>query len=478
MVQELRTRSQADQIFRRALSAAFHSRHLWRPEVWSARDPETLGKMLRDADIKAAVVQRVKMVAGRQWTLEPQNPDEADESRLAVKVGTALLGKLAGFTQARAKLAQSFLTGQQWAEIRGMMRVAKIGDGKPRKWWFPVRMKPLDPRAFQIAVDANTREDGIHTHWDRWDVAKEELVPVLREQMVDMVRCTHDDDDSSLGYGRGLIDALGFLWYTKEHVFHESIQAVERFAQGLLTVKVDGLRNGSDNTPNTEAIRQWVEVLEEMRGQHVAAYDAGDQIEHIQVSGTGWEMLRDMRMEIRAGIKTLILGADLTTGSGENGSYGLAAVQENSTEMLVQDDREVLGEALTGGMGVDGGLLSSVWHHNWANMVELGIAELMPRFNIKQEKMVDPQQRAAVAKTAHEIGLPLAKDDVYEQLGFRRPQDGEEVLDGAEPVAAGMPGGELDLFGTGGNFGRLPGIGKPRAAIGQGDDVPAVKEAE
>ena len=93
-------------------------------------------------------------------------------------------------------------------------------------------------------------------------------------------------------------------------------------------------------------------------------------------------------------------------------------------------------------------LIGFVWYHNHKNLAELGIADEMPRFNITQEKILDPEVRARVAAQASAIGLSLAEEELYEQFGFRKPEEGEAVL---APQPAQQPLGQ----------GGLPGFGLP-----------------
>ena len=239
-------------------------------------------------------------------------------------------------------------------------------------------------------------------------------------------------------------------------MFAESLAACERLAQGIVAAKVDGARDAATGLPNEKLIRDWQKVLERLRSKHVLVYDKTDQVEVIQASGEGHALLRDIRDELRTTIHTLILGANITTAANKGGSYALAEVQENSTEALIQFDRESLEESLTTH------LIGAIWFHNWANMVDLGIAEDRPRFNIRQEKHLDPQVRVAVAEAASRMGLPLALDEVYEHIGFRRPGPDDEVLQprstpaGADPIGMGLPGMGLPGLPAGSG---LPGLG-------------------
>jgi len=435
MTTELRIRNQSQQLYVRALSQAWRNRvQLYDPSVWLLRDPEAEEKMFRDADIAHAVGYRRHLIAGRQWTLTPRN-ETSPRADIAVAIGTELLGGIKHFTDARFNLARAFFSGARFARIHAEPRTMTIGDGKPRTWWVPTRLEDMDKRMYRIVPENDGEE--IKAHWERWNVAQQEFQPEDAVDAIQTIRHVYQDDQGQLGHGRALREALGWWWYAKEHVFQESLQAVERFAQGIIHAKVDGAIDAETNLPNTALIQAWQDLLEDMRSRHVLVSDRNDEVEIISGNAEGNQLLKDIREELRSTIFTLVLGANLTTSANEGGSYALAEIQENSTEALIQYDRETLEETLTDD------LLGCVWWKNHPNLVELGVADEKPRFTITQEKRQDPKERAEVAGALHGMGVRLSLDDLYEQSGFRKPEDGEDILEGGTPPPAfggGVPG--------------------------------------
>jgi len=430
MVTELRVRNASQSLYTRALSQAWRSGvQLYDPSLWLTREPELEEKMLRDADIAHAVTYRRHSIAGRQWTVIPRIEGSA-RAPMAVSIATELLDGIHDFTGARFNLARAFFSGARFARIHGVTRTLTIGDGKPRTWWCPTRLEDQDKRFYRIVP----RQEGerITARWERWNIATDEWLPESVEDSIQTIRHVYQDDQGTLGHGRGLREALGWWWYAKEHVFQESLQAVERFAQGIMTAKVDGARDAETGLPNTELINAWSDVLESLRARHVLVYDSSDQVESVQVGGEGWQLMESIRAELRSSIHTLILGANLTTAASEGGSYALAEIQENSTEALIQYDRETLEETLTKS------LVGCLWWKNHANLAELGIDQEKPRFAITQEKRQDPQMRATVAQTLSAMGVELSLQDVLEQTGFKKPEPGEPIIAGRAAPAA-MP---------------------------------------
>lgn len=491
MTTELRVRNQAQQLYVRALSSAWRNGvQLHDPSLWLVREPELEEKMLRDADIAHAVQYRRHMIAGQRWSLLPRvdrtkptsgpqpmtppkvagaiqpaqpgalspsptiaaPPTAPDPGKLAVGVATELLDSIRHFTQARLNLARAFFSGARFGYIHGKPLTLTIGDGKPRQWWVPTHIEDRDKRYYRVVPKVNTADDTLTATWEEWDIVKLQFVPITVERARRTIRHVYQDDQASLGHGHALREALGWWWYAKTHVFEESLTAVERFAQGILAAKVDGVRDAQTGLPNTELIRQWRQVLEDLRARNVLVFDKADDVEVIQMNASGWELLNTIRSELRSTIFTLVLGANLTTSANEGGSYALAQVQENSTEALVQYDREVLEETLTDD------LLGCVWFMNHANLAELGIANDMPRFSITQEKREDPKARAEVAQTLNAMGVELSLEDVLEQTGFRKPDIGEEIIQKAAPQPSPFGGG---LFGDPPGGGEFPPPARP-----------------
>lgn len=452
MSSELRIRtSQSQQAFVRAYSSAWRSGiQLYEPSTWLLRHPDIEEQMLRDADIGQALTYRKHLIAGRDWTLTPR--DEASPmAELAVNVGTRLLEPLNHFTAARLLLARAFFSGSRFARIHTEARTLTIGDGKPRTWLVPTRLEDLDKRMYRPVPNLErTKRDkngdliDADAFWERWHVLEQEWVMETLKDSMRTIRHVYQDDQASLGHGRGLREALGWWWYTKTHVMEETIQAIEKYAQGTLHMQVDGLRDADGNLPNATVMQEYVDTLEDMRSHHILVTDLADELKVITGNADGWQLLDKMEEKLKNTITTLILGSNLPTTASEGGSYALAQVQENSTEALIQFDRETLQETLTKN------LLGCIWWQNYPNLLELGIAEEKPRFSITQEKRQDPKERAEVAAVLHNMGVALSSEELYEQTGFRKPEQGEEILEGATAPAPGLGGfGAPDPFGAG-----------------------------
>ena len=434
--------NQAQQQFVSWLTAQYRSGvQLFEPGVWLQRDPEIEDKMLRDADIKHAVGYRQSMIAGSDWEVQPDDP-RATSGKVIKEVGTALVKKIKGFTKARRNLAIAFYSGASYARIHGKHMRLSIGDGRPRTWWVPIRLE--DMRKHVLRIVPHNDGENVSAHWEQWNVARGAWEPLSRSDASEIVRHIYDDDQGTLSLGKGLREALGWVWYAKTNVFQDNLSAISRFGGGLMKVAVDGLRDASTAAPNEEVVRLYTAMYQRMRESGIVVHDAADTISIEDGNGQGWQLMQDLRQELRSTIFTLVLGANLTTSADKGGSYALAEVQQDSTELIVNYDREALEESLTDG------LMRCIWRKNRINLVELGIADSCPRLGIVNAKRQDPQLRAEVARTMSvDMGLPLAEEEVYEQTGFRVPEQGEAVIKAPQPVQQSLPGmgGGVDAFG-------------------------------
>ena len=436
MPQELRTRPPAQLIYNRDLSTAWRNRvQLPQPSNWELRDPEIESKMMRDDVIVQSMEIRRHRIAGSDWMLIPR--DEASENaELSVAVGTRLIEGINRFSGARLNLARAFFSGQRWARIRDEPKQLRLGDGKLRTWRIPIELTDMDRHIFRIVPEQVNAEGGIRlkAHLEEWDIANNRYATLSRTARMNLIDHKYQDDQESLGYGRGLREALGWIWYAKTHTQQELLQAIEKHAQGQFVYKMDGLRDAQAAKPNSTIASDAIAVLEDMRARHILAIDSADSLEGTPSNGEGWQLIDSTLDRFDSKIRTLIIGANLTTSADKGGSFALAETQENSTETIVQFDRQNLEETFT----ID--LMGWAWWANHRNLVELGIAEDKPRFSITQEKREDPEKAIVVATGLHNLGLDLVKDELYEKFGMKKPEAADDVLEGTLAPPPGLGG--------------------------------------
>lgn len=472
MASELLIRSPAADLYARALVMAYKSGiRIYDPSMAQAREPDIEAKLLRDADIAMVVKLRQHMIAGQQWVIEPA--DDKPVNKEAAKIMRSLVLKIRGFTQARHNLARAFLSGQRFASMEGAEMALPLGDGQVRTWNCVLRLRDHDKRRFRWAPDQEPAEG--HTFSTSLEVLSTrtgEWEPVRNPDW--LIKHTYDDSEEMLGYGRGLREALYWWWYAKENLFRESLQAAERFGQGIITAKIAGAKD-ANGMPNTELVAAWKRALDAMRAAHIIVYDKDDEVEVVQMNGTGWQLMSTLREEMRDTIRALVLGANSTTNNeGRGGSQALASVQENSTESLVGYDRETLEETLTED------LIGYLWKANFHNLQEMGLGGAeMPRFKIKQERQSDPDAFGKSLTAALSNNMPVLATEAYSGLGLSQPKEGDAVILPQAPPAAppGFPGGGGQPPGQPGLPAGAPAGQRPTPPGGEnqpGDVVPAL----
>lgn len=432
MSTELRQFNYAQELYLTSLTGAYRRSKIRYPSLWSGRDPEVAEKMLRDATIGQAVRHRCLLVAGRDWDLTPMNPKDP-MSDLSVAVGRALLKCIKKFTDSRRTLARAFFHGSRYAVIHLHKKILDIGDGKRREWMVPVRLEDQNRFRYRKVID-DPHAEKVTAHWEKWEILGKDggqWKDVKAREARLIIGHVFDDTEEGLGYGRGLQEALGWPWYALTHTNQETLGAIERFARGWIVARVDKAAHAESGLPNTEVVKEWTKKLEQMQGKHVMVLSKDDTIEVLKGSSEGYQMLDNFVQRLENMVDRLVLAAKLPTGGGGDnvGSLARAGVEETSTQAVVGGDRDGLEETLTDD------LIGCVWWRNWANLVELGIEEEKPRFSISEDKIEDPEKVAQNAAVLHGMGMPLAMEDVYDRTGFRQPEQGEDILEGATAPA-------------------------------------------
>jgi hypothetical protein len=187
--------------------------------------------------------------------------------------------------------------------------------------------------------------------------------------------------------------------------------------------------------------------LQKARSEHVIVLDKADEIEVVESSGSGHEMVSTALEYIDASIERLWNGSIRSSGHGqENGARAAAETESDSSESFYQPYRQHQDEILTRD------LVGYFWRHpvNRMNFLKLGlgIAE-RPHFTSEQIKRRDPLTAIQIISQARQAGIPLLKSEVYEDIEKTMPEPDEDVFDGAMATAGGGIG--LDAAGAAGD---------------------------
>ncbi len=396
-------------------------------------------KIHRDGKVLQALNQRTATIASKSWLVESRG-DSEKEVLLAALIHD-LIENIQRFHMARRFLAQAVFRGRSYLFVEGERRRIQIGDLPAMDWWFPRNLRHLDKRVVQFVPERRREKSGRETVVLRREVYKPstgEWVSLRPDAEKLLIEVVYDDEQGRLGYGRGLLEALYFLWWAKSVVLKEGLQAVERWAQGLLVGKVDTEKPGS-TTADTETIRNAMrDELEAHRSRNVAVVDKSDDITVVTGGGEGWQIVMKMLNYLDDCILSTSLGSVLPFGGGENkGSLARAEVEEDVSDDLLEYDRGVVDQTLTAK------LIPLLLENNRAIFGNLGLLDVRPpNFTTTQEKAEDPEKNARVVQIALEAQIPLRRDEVYERIGFSIPAEDDAVFEGVQP-AVSAPFGEL-----------------------------------
>jgi phage gp29-like protein len=428
------------------------------PSFALASDWDIYQKVMRDPVAAHAIRYRKHMVAGTEWRIEPAS-DRTKDKR-AAEIIEDILDSIHNFTDARIRIADSIFTGSSYAFICGEKTTKSVGGSEQREWWCPYNLKDVDRRRFRRVYN---REELRH-YWEFWSVEKSEWEELENPEW--FIHSVYDDVESSLGYGRGLLDTLYQFQACKARILQDSMAASERYGQGFLTVGVDNMRGpdgrpvaGEDNSGTTIA-QEWSTELEKHKARHILVHDARDEVKMINGFGEGYQMLTKLIEYFDTSMVTAVLGSNLPTTADRGGSYAMAVVQADSSEALIQADRLRISDEITRD------LIGACWRYNYANLVAEGLGDAkMPRFRIVNQKKEDPKEAAPTIERLLNAGIELRKDEVYRKTGFTMPMPEDDTI---SQVAGFRSGLHEELTGS-----SPDGEG---AGVGRSPDGPTVPE--
>ena len=431
----------ADQYAWALTSAYRHGVRLYDPSPANRDDPDAYEKALRDPIVRQAVDQRLRAAAGLRWTVVPYS-DKPDD-RQAANVVEDALKQIEEFAEARYIAAKSIFTGRSRQYIEGCRMWTRLGDGQHMNWWVPISLKEIDYRRFRYAPVKLRTPQGEETlvREELWSVTRGTWEPVIHRE--NFLRIQYNDEESRLGYGRGLLEAMHSYIWIKGIVLRDGLQALRRLAQGMLHVKIDGARAASTDRQNDDIAAEWLAVLKKHMSENVLVTDKLDDLELLESNGTGHQMVSFFLEYLDKGITRLINGSLLPSGSGSDaGSLARSRTEADNTASIIQFDRAKIDDNITRD------LIGQFWRLNSANLAALGLADARrPIFSTPTETLDTPEKASPVIQQALASGIALRKDEVYKKLGFTQPTDQDEVIEGRMPSAD--PFGGLGGFGAG-----------------------------
>jgi hypothetical protein len=414
----------------RDLSTAVRGRGSWvhDPSFSLGTDDMVYEKVRRDAVTMQAMTFRKHLITGRRVVIEPASETENDK-RVA-SIVEEIIDQVGMFSDARFNLSEAVFRGSSYAFIEGeWVEGIRLAGEQPMTWWIPRRLVDVDRRRFRLRPVANPEDPSeITVTWFLWSVSRQQWEPLENPEW--FVKHAYQRTEDTLTYGRGLLDSLHYYQASKMRVLQEGLSACERFGQGFIKVAMDSMERPGQTqagTDNDSVAKEYLRRIDQQRARHAFVHDKADDVSVLGGFGEGWQLIKEMLAHLDNAIRTLVLGSNLPTSATSGGSFALAEIQENSTEALVQFDRELLSETLTRD------LVGLVWSLNADNLRRMGMGGVrMPTLRILQEKREDPQTNAQVIAQALAAGITLRRDEVYDKLGFTQPMPGDEIIEAAQ----------------------------------------------
>jgi phage gp29-like protein len=465
----------APDLYSRALSAAYRLEfRIIDPDFSQQKEFEVWEKIRRDGKVSQAINQRCAKVAGPHWTIQPG--DDTPESATLAGLVEKALNSIKNFREARKLLANGIFRGRAYAYINGRRQLAKLGQPRALPWWLPFRLVNFDKRRVQIVPYHERQADGTERIMKRkelWSPSRNVYEPISADWP--MIELVYDDEEGRLGYGRGLIESLYFLWWAKQIILKEGLQGLERWAQGIVVGKINTSRAGKVGKDPESRRTAMTNELAKQRSKHVLVVDRDDEVDVKTGGAEGHQIVRDFLDYMDEAILGVALGSVLPFGSSEDtGSLARSRVEEDTTEDLINFDRGKLDEVLT-----DKIIIECFLRYNRPILADMGLAEAPPpSFKTTTQKREDPEKNIQVITSALGAGIDLRKDEVYEKIGMTKPDEGDEVFEGREQVdpmmGFGGPGGGESPFagagvGQGGKEGKKNGGRHPGAVSDESD---------
>lgn len=404
--------------------------YLQDPDYSLSQDPDAIDKMMRDPVINFAVNFRKRLVAGRDWSLEPVS----ERYKPFVGIFTDLMSRIRRFTQSRFILSEAVFQGVSIGRFDGYVDYLKLDDTtKYLQWWYPQRIVPIDKRRLRREFVNIPRADGIldfQYAWTLFDPEQRAWYVITRPDWYFWF--TYNDEEDRLGHGKGLYDALYVPWYMKSHAMEYGLQWLERWAEPWVDVALEAEAGDTDALASRG--EAYITLIKQMRKGRILMHDNRDRMALMEAGSGSQDVANKYLDRLDEGIVKVCLASTLTTGTGEHGSRAAAEVHEGSQENAVNYDRMVFEEEH------DMHLMRALWVNNRANLFRLGYTDIpfeCPlRFKLATEQKWVPEEQDKVFRLAKDLGVAgIRKEDFFTRFGLAEGGPDDETLDFSNPQA-------------------------------------------
>ena len=455
MTLPLQQRSVTTDLYSHALTAIWEFWDRVRdPSYALSQDVDIYEIMLRDPKVYQIIQERLHSVAGPEWRCFPFNNARGEADKKRAQVAEDALHQIEHFPDVRIKAATAIFRGQSMQLITGKRVMLNLAGTGKRIWWVPTKLKDIDPRRFTIRPIRSQREDGSwkvrgelyvstipmwgHPTADAGALANATLYNYRKVEHPEwFLRVIYGDEESRLGYGRGILDCMYYYHWIKQVVLREGLQGLERWAQGIVVGTLDPDAQGAPDTQGTDQQKAaMLDALGKMRSRYVYVQGKHDDVKVLTGGGEGHQMVEGWLRYLDDCLTAVGTGAVLaSSGSnvGDAGSYARDKAGQDTQKGVVAYDKNKIDE------DISTDLVTLFEQLNWKNIVQLGLADAgRPNFKTIEGKNVDPDAAAARFAQIGQAypGAKVREDEFYEGLDLTPVGDGDKYVTlGAQPAA-------------------------------------------
>ena len=407
----------------------------------------------------ASIVRPWRVAPNHHASFDARNRKIVDDSKRLAAIAHEGLAHCWNIDEARTLHSEAFFVGRKYGMILWEPVTTSL-DGSPEmEWWLPYKIQDIDRRRMHWVPDwiwikpdgkremlkSGPRYDygagrdsgemrypqggylaksGIHL--EMFNTNSYQWQRVSEEQRVNLIEYTYYDSEDRVGHGRGVMEAGLYTHYMLTNTDKKIGEGIDRYANGVLTMTLDSLRNASTGKTNADLLAAAKNVLNTYRSEHYIILNDGDKIEVQEVQGSGISFSMDFRDHLVASWARLCNGSARPAGHSVDGTgaRAQAETESDSSEGFYQNDRATLDHVY------DRDLLGAFLYHNQENIEKLGLGKTKrPKFSSQQVKRQNPSERVAVLNASR---VPILKTEYYEGIDCTPTSPEDDVV---EPMA-------------------------------------------
>jgi SPP1 gp7 family putative phage head morphogenesis protein len=210
--------------------------------------------------------------------------------------------------------------------------------------------------------------------------------------------------------GESPVWGLRYLYEAKRKLLSEQVKAAAKFGTPIVHGKVP-----NELTEKSQSMNDFLVALQELPDGAVIVTANGEEIEvHPRNIGAGATDIFDNPISrIDSYIRTALLGSELATVAGQNGSRAASQTHEAVMLRTLAPYSAPIRKAVQA-------LIDLVVKVNFGDTAPI------PQLTIDFEIPSDAQETRATLETAFKIGLPISESEAREKLGLRPPSVAEQ----------------------------------------------------